>query len=89
MSKENPELHFKEVATKVGQMWRDLAEHHREKYQQLADQDKVRYEREKEEWRIRSLQAPPEEEKTKKKKRKGAPKVSCRSCEKVLRVDVL
>ncbi len=74
VQRDNPHLSFKEVASKVGAMWRELPEHHKEKYQQLAEQDKVRYDREKEEWRIRAQNAPPEEDKQKRKKRKGAPK---------------
>mmetsp|Transcript_12080 Transcript_12080/g.19662 ORF Transcript_12080/g.19662 Transcript_12080/m.19662 type:complete len:279 (+) Transcript_12080:47-883(+) len=74
VSKENPDLQFKEVASRVGQMWRDLKDEHREKYQALAEQDKMRYEREKDEWKVRAQQAPPEDEKQKRKKRKGAPK---------------
>ncbi|GBG34179.1 High mobility group protein [Hondaea fermentalgiana] len=74
VSKKFPELGFQEVAQRVGLMWRELPEEHRQKYQQLADQDKRRYDIEKDEWKIRSLVEPPEDDRQRRKKRKGAPK---------------
>mmetsp|Transcript_3840 Transcript_3840/g.4781 ORF Transcript_3840/g.4781 Transcript_3840/m.4781 type:complete len:264 (-) Transcript_3840:755-1546(-) len=75
VSSQNPNMSFAEVASKVGLMWRELSEGKREQFRKKADQDKTRYEKEKEEWKIRASQAPPpEEERGKRKKRKGAPK---------------
>jgi len=43
-------LSFKELAVKVGEMWRCLPAHDREKYEALAEQDRCRYRHEKEVW---------------------------------------
>jgi len=48
VSSSNPKLSFGEVATHVGQMWRALESEGRAKYEQLAREDKERYDREKE-----------------------------------------
>ncbi len=62
VSSQNPNMSFAEVASKVGLMWRDLSESKREQFKKKANQDKTRYEKEKEEWKIRASQAPPPEE---------------------------
>ena len=43
---ENPGIKFGDVGKKLGQMWKELPEGEKEKYNQKAADDKKRYERE-------------------------------------------
>jgi len=47
VSIDNPKMSFGDVATRVGNMWRELVPEQRSKYDSLAQDDKERYDREK------------------------------------------
>lgn len=46
--KENPEMSITEVAKAVGNLWKELNEEKRKKYEELMENDKTRYEQEME-----------------------------------------
>lgn len=46
ISKQSPELSMTDVSKELGKTWRALSEADKRKYQKMADEDKVRYERE-------------------------------------------
>ncbi len=47
VSIESPKLSFGDVASKVGNMWRELSSEERTKYERMAREDKERYDKEK------------------------------------------
>eukprot|EP00954_Amorphochlora_amoebiformis_P024380 1365980-Amorphochlora_amoeboformis.AAC.3 len=50
MSPSDSELSFSEMAKKIGRKWREMSKDEKAPYVQLADYDKKRYEREKEQY---------------------------------------
>eukprot|EP01135_Chromosphaera_perkinsii_P007243 Nk52_evm51s745 gene=Nk52_evmTU51s745 len=46
-----PDKKITEIATIIGQRWRNLSEKHKGPYDKLAQQDKLRYDREMTQWR--------------------------------------
>jgi len=74
---EHPDLGFKEVALKVGEMWRHLPLEEGNKYEMLAEEDRNRYQMEKQLWQrraeLRKLRGAPETT-IRRKKKKGAPR---------------
>mmetsp|Transcript_255 Transcript_255/g.346 ORF Transcript_255/g.346 Transcript_255/m.346 type:complete len:197 (-) Transcript_255:1183-1773(-) len=51
MSPSDSELDFREMAKKIGRMWRGMSKEEKQPYVQLADYDKKRYEKEKQQYR--------------------------------------
>jgi len=43
---ENPDMKFGQIGKLIGEMWREMDEEARAPYQQMAEEDKGRYERE-------------------------------------------
>ena len=54
---ENKGMSFTEVAKKCGRLWRKMTPEAKKKYQALADEDKVRYEKEMDLYRAQSARA--------------------------------
>ena len=50
VKKDNPELKQKELVTKIGAMWRAAGAKDKEKFEQMAKKDRVRYEKEKKDY---------------------------------------
>ena len=48
MVAKDPEMKLPEVSKELGRMWRELDDKKKEKYQKLAEKDKARYNKEKE-----------------------------------------
>jgi len=48
LRKANPDMKITEIGKELGKMWKDLSEDERKPYQAQADEDKVRYTKEKE-----------------------------------------
>ena len=48
IKEEQPEISFKEMGTKLGQMWKELSDEEKAPWQEKADEDKVRYKKEME-----------------------------------------
>ena len=55
--KERPDIKFTEIGSVMGERWRAMKPEEKEKYQELAKEDKARVEREREEYYLRKAEA--------------------------------